>query len=562
MKVKNIGNFVLVLILMMGVNLVGEYVRAKNFSILYTSSICMEKGVEDEVLICKGNSRIAQPVRMYGNPPHCLGAYRHTPLHINGTIKNFANQILYLYKCYQDTLLIIDSTKTDNYGKFQFSVVGIIHELSLQHGLPQHKNNDYPFGLYKIYLKYNQYFYIINDNQPVEIKTVYQFHAFENIATDSLVVIKSDENKRFYQFQRLQKQINVARYFLLEMMRLYPIYDPFHKELVKEYFKRYEAMEKFVKSTVIATQREAKGKQSHHSLANLIIKAYYEPINPDWKEPDPWRDSILAAHYFDYFNPAEKFYLHTNILPEKMDIYLNLRTNKRDAYNQPIRDEKLFSDAAIDFVRKTMSNYDTYEFCLNYFLKRFNKEHKEVAFLNLYDAFLQNQEGDCGSSHQDAFTWAREKANVYRNVQIGSAAPDFSLQDGLLNLSSIQSDYILLVFWASWCPHCVEEIPKIKAVTDSISLSLQKKNKKLITIAISLDTDKEAWQKYVKEKNLLSWLNTSELKGWKGEISKKYNVYATPTMFVLDKDKKIIAKPILPEQLAKFFNNKNEIESK
>jgi peroxiredoxin len=561
MNIKNIGNFVLVLILMMGVNLVGEYVDAKNFSILYTPSPCKEKGQGDEVLICKGNSRIAQPVRVYGNTPNIVRANGHSPLHINGTIKNFANQTLYLYKCYQDTLLIIDSTKTDNNGKFQFSLMAYRQtpqSVRAYGDTPLH--NEYSFGLYKIYLKYNQFFYIIDDNQPVEIKTVYQFHAFENIATDSLVVIKSDENKRFYQFQHLQKQINVARYFLLEMMRLYPIYDPFHKELVKEYFKRYEAMEKFLKSTFIATQSEAKGKQSHHSLANLITKAYYEPVNPDWKEPDPWRDSILAAHYFDYFNPAEKFYLHTNILPEKMDIYLNLRTNKRDAYGQPVNDEKLFSDAAIDFVRKTMSNYDTYEFCLNYFLKKFNKEHKEVAFLNLYDAFLQNQEGDCGSSQQDAFTWAREKANVYRNVQIGSTAPDFALQDGILNLSSIQSDYILLVFWASWCPHCTEEIPKIKAVTDSISLSLQKKNKKLITIAISIDTDKEAWQKYVKEKNLFTWLNTSELKGWKGEISKKYNVYATPTMFVLDKDKKIIAKPILPEQLAKFFID--EIERK
>jgi thiol-disulfide isomerase/thioredoxin len=504
LNIRNNVNFVLVLMLMMG----GNLVRAENF--------------------------LPQHVR----------AIHELPLQITGTIKNFANQTLYLYKCYQDTLIMIDSTKTDNIGKFQFSVVGTIRELPLPNEMPITKYDDYPFGLYKIYLKYNQFFYIIDDNQPVEIKTVYQFHAFENIATDSLVVIKSDENKRFYQIQHLQKQINVARYFLLEMMRLYPIYDPFHKELVKEYFKRYDAMEKFVKESL---------KKYPESLSSKIIKAYYDPVNPDWKEPDPWRDSILAAHYFDYFNPAEKFYLHTNILPEKMDIYLNLRTNKRDDYGQPIRDEKLFSDAAIDFVRKTMSNYDTYEFCLNYFLKKFNKEHKEVAFLNLYDAFLQNQEGDCGSSQQDAFTWAREKANVYRNVQIGSAAPDFALQDGYLNLSSIQSDYILLVFWASWCPHCVEEIPKIKAVTDSISLSLQKKNKKLITIAISLDTDKEAWQKYVQEKNLFTWLNTSELKGWKGEISKKYNVYATPTMFVLDKDKKIIAKPVLPEQLDHFF---------
>jgi hypothetical protein len=149
---------------MMGGNLVAEYVDAKNFSPLYTSSPCKEKGQGEGFLICKGNSRIAQPLMVYGNPPHCVGAYRHTPLQINGTIKNFANQTLYLYKCYQDTLLIIDSTKTDNNGKFQFSLRAI-QELPLK--------DKYPFGLYKIYLKYNQFFFIIDDNQPVEIKTVY-----------------------------------------------------------------------------------------------------------------------------------------------------------------------------------------------------------------------------------------------------------------------------------------------------------------------------------------------------------------------------------------------------
>jgi thiol-disulfide isomerase/thioredoxin len=476
-------------------------------------------------------------VRAYGDTKYLRSAHVraiHELPRIRGTIKNFANQTLYLYKYHQDTLLLIDSAKTDAKGKFDLSV-GAKH------------SDKYPFGLFQIHLKDNQFFDILDTNQPLEIKTVYQFHAFENIATDSLVVIKSEENKQFYKFLHLRKQINIARYILIQLMRLYPIHDPFHQEIVKEYFKRYAAMEKFVKTTF---------KKYPESLATQIIKAYYEPVNPDWKEPDTWRDSIHAAHYFDYFNPADPFYLHTYILPEKMDMYLNLRTNKRDAWNQPVRDEKLFSDAAIDFVRKTMSNYDTYEFCLNYFLKKFNKEHKEVAFLNLYDAFLQNQEGDCGSTQQDLFTWAREKANVYRNVQIGSSAPDFALQEGVLNLSHIESDYTVLVFWATWCPHCLEEIPRIKAVTDSMYSSLQKKNKKLVTLAVSLDTEREPWQKYVEEKNLFSWLNTSELKGWKGEISKKYNVYATPTMFVLDKDKKIISKPILPEQLEHFFKTR------
>jgi hypothetical protein len=70
MNIKNISNFVLVFILMMGGNLVTEYVDAKNFSPLYTPSLCKEKGTGDEVLICKGNSRIAQS---------CKGVWQYAP---------------------------------------------------------------------------------------------------------------------------------------------------------------------------------------------------------------------------------------------------------------------------------------------------------------------------------------------------------------------------------------------------------------------------------------------------------------------------------------------------
>jgi len=468
---------------------------------------------------------------------------------LSGSIKNYPMQPLYLYQCYGDTLLLADSTHTNKKGEFLFFFNHGNHANQKNHG------SDNVAGLYKVILHSNQWFYVLAPSPEgegrgeVEIKTLYQPSPFYNIATDSLRVIKSLENKKFYEFQKKQQQLNVANYFLLQMMRLYPLYDPFHEQIEKEYFARHKAMAQFLKD--IFAEDSARGNPS---LLGRLGRAYF-PVNPDWKQPDPWRDSIIAAHYFDYFNPADSFYLHTNILPEKMDIYLDLRTNKRDNYGQPVFNEMLFAEAAKEFLEKAKTNTVHFDFLLNYFLKKFSKEHKDNAFLFLYDTYLKTAEGDCGTWDDDSlrfgkgsrWAWAREKASILRGLQIGSISPDFTIEEEKLNLHQVKSDYILLLFWATWCPHCTQAVLEIKKVVDNFN---QQNEEKLLTVAVSLDTDREQWQKFITENNLLSFLNFSELKGWQSEVAKKYNVYATPTLFLLDKEKRILA----------IMGNLNELE--
>jgi thioredoxin-related protein len=62
-------------------------------------------------------------------------------------------------------------------------------------------------------------------------------------------------------------------------------------------------------------------------------------------------------------------------------------------------------------------------------------------------------------------------------------------------------------------------------------------------MAVSIDTSKTAWTKFIKEEKL-NWINVSDLKGYYGKSADEYNVYATPTIFLLDREKKILAKPV------------------
>ena len=79
----------------------------------------------------------------------------------------------------------------------------------------------------------------------------------------------------------------------------------------------------------------------------------------------------------------------------------------------------------------------------------------------------------------------------------------------------------------------------------------QKQNPDVEIVAISLDNSKEEWTKKVFELELESWYNLSDLKQWEGETTKDYNIYATPTMFLVDDEKRILTKPLTLDQLIK-----------
>jgi len=99
---------------------------------------------------------------------------------------------------------------------------------------------------------------------------------------------------------------------------------------------------------------------------------------------------------------------------------------------------------------------------------------------------------------------------------------------------------VLLVFYASWCPHCQTIMPQIN--------ELLKLKKNFEVVAISLDTNREEWKNFIEQNNL-NFIHVSDLKGWDGDAAKEYFIYATPTMFLLDSTKKIVAKPITFEEL-------------
>ncbi len=131
------------------------------------------------------------------------------------------------------------------------------------------------------------------------------------------------------------------------------------------------------------------------------------------------------------------------------------------------------------------------------------------------------------------------------NVQIGKTAPEFSLPDTAgvsVSLSDFRGKYVLLDFWASWCPPCRRENPNV------VKAFNEYKDKNFTIIGISLDKDKSKWLKAIADDNL-TWTHLSDLKYWDSEIPALYGVRGIPANVLLGPDGVIIAKNITGEDL-------------
>jgi thiol-disulfide isomerase/thioredoxin len=131
----------------------------------------------------------------------------------------------------------------------------------------------------------------------------------------------------------------------------------------------------------------------------------------------------------------------------------------------------------------------------------------------------------------------KEEKMALFETEVGRIAPDFSWQENgkNLKLSTLNdAENYVLVFWSTSCSHCLREIPELH------TYMANKPHMKVI--AFALENDAFVWETY-KKTNLSGWHNVLGLKKWENETARTYQINATPTYFILDKNKKIIAKP-------------------
>lgn len=137
---------------------------------------------------------------------------------------------------------------------------------------------------------------------------------------------------------------------------------------------------------------------------------------------------------------------------------------------------------------------------------------------------------------------------------VGKEAPEISLPDTegkMVSLSSYRGKYVLVDFWASWCGPCRRENPNVVEAFNRF------RNKNFTILGVSLDRNKEAWEKAIAADNL-NWTHISDLKQWESVVVPMYKISGIPFNVLIDPQGKVVAENLrgieLEQKLAQVLN--------
>lgn len=121
--------------------------------------------------------------------------------------------------------------------------------------------------------------------------------------------------------------------------------------------------------------------------------------------------------------------------------------------------------------------------------------------------------------------------------QIGKPAPDFTVRDTstTVRLSSLRGKVVVLNFWATWCPPCLEELPTL--------IALQRRVPEVVVLAVSTDEDEVAYRQFLAEHQM----NLLSVRDGKQESNALYGTFRYPETYVIDRQGVLRRKFIGPQ---------------
>jgi thiol-disulfide isomerase/thioredoxin len=206
---------------------------------------------------------------------------------------------------------------------------------------------------------------------------------------------------------------------------------------------------------------------------------------------------------------------------------------------------------------------ETYKFLLNWLTDEYiNPKYmgQDAVFVHLFQQY--HSKGLSPWLNAKQMEVISRRAYMQMDNLIGVQAANLEMLDTAgrpTPLYGVKADYILVLFWDPTCGHCKEELPKIDSIYRA---SWQKKNLKIYAV---LTEDKKAeWLSYINEHNLRDWINVYQTKemekadydAQRPGYRQLYDVIQTPTVVLLDKDKRIIGKKLSWQQLNDFLESK------
>jgi thiol-disulfide isomerase/thioredoxin len=404
-------------------------------------------------------------------------------------------------------------------------------------------NKRLPGGIYAIVFPGKKFSadFLIDKEQIINIKA-----DTANLA--NMIVTGSKENVLFQQYQ---KYVNAKGLQLTAEKNAYLNSTTTKDSAIHEAaYNKYNAELNDYRNDII--------KNKPTSMMATLLNAMKEPVIPI-QNAITHQDSLnnyyyYKNHYWDGITFMDERVIRTPFFLPKLERYY--REVIPQAADSIIKD--------IDYKLLLARNApEMYKYLLNWYTDEYiNPKYmgQDAVFVHLFENY--HSKGLTNWLNQKQLDIITRRAYMQMANLIGEKAANLEMlntADKPTSLYAVDADYTVLIFWDPTCGHCKEELPKIDSVYRA---SWKKNNVKIFTV---LTEDKVSeWHNYIKEHNLNDWINvyqTKEMEAAEATAQKPgfrqlFDVTMTPTLFLLDKDKRIIGKKLNWEQLNDFLQLK------
>ncbi len=434
---------------------------------------------------------------------------------------------------YGDKQYIKDSTRVDDKGRFVFK-------------------GDVPLaqGIYiAVMPPDNKYFEVIIDEDQQ-----FKMNAEFSSPINTMKVTGNDENQRFYSYLKYLNDQKTKSKPLTDRTEALQKADSLGFRNAPE-FKEIQAEMAVIEEEVKAY----KNKFIEDNPKALLTKVFLASKDPDVPgapllengRPDStfaWR--YFKDHYWDLIDFSDDRILKTPVYHSKLERFMTKTIHQ-------IPDSVIVE--ASKLIEKTRKNKELFKYTVFWITSHFETSKQmgmDAVFVHMAKSYYMTGQAYWADSTTIAKISDRAKKLSY--TLIGNKAPNLIMNDttGKIQiLHAFSKDYTIAYFWDPDCGHCKKVTPVLKEFYDKFKTELSVE----VYAVNTNEKDREEWLKYINE-HKLNWINVEDPEQ-KTAYKYLYDIYSTPVIYLLDKDKKIIAKRLGAEDLENFIRHHRKTAS-
>jgi hypothetical protein len=444
--------------------------------------------------------------------PFCAFAQKGHDLKFK--VEGLKDTVAYLGYHYGDKQYVSDTVRVDSKGNFSFK-------------------GDEPLdgGIYLVVMPSKSYFEIIVSEQKFSIETT-----LDN-PVENMKISGSYENKVFNDYQKFlaakQKEIAPlkARYDAVKA-------NEDSANVIREQMKKVDKEVKDYRLKIL--------KEHSKSFTAQLIRCMMEP-----EAPEPPKDAkgnidstfqfyYIKSHWLDSVDFSDARLLRTPLLNQKIKQYTENMTLQTPDSIIPVVDT---------IIERSKKNKEVFKYAVVTLTNHYETSKimgHDAVFIHLAEKYYVTDEAFWADSALKAKLW--DRINKIKPNLLGLTAHNLVMKDtsdAYVALHSLKAKYTILCFWDPTCSHCKIEIPKLIALYDSV------KTDSVAAYAVCIESDPALWKDYIKE-HKLDWINVHDPYE-QSNFRRYYDIYSTPVIYLLDENKKIVAKRLSTETLSELL---------